>query len=173
MNHLSLGQSPFQGTHQRRKTMKISDKTKKEIEELYLYSGNKLKNVPEMMVLIEVADKSGKDKLFYDLQFAAKYLNGLGKILQSNVAITTQKKPGENGQEPPSSEEARGKIMAEYKANMVKFTNYLRDLLLDAEEEDRKAMEEKYLTLSRTAMVNLTTLIYDLSWLKRYLNSKR
>ncbi|HAX47800.1 MAG TPA: hypothetical protein DCX92_02325, partial [Bacteroidetes bacterium] len=70
-------------------------------------------------------------------------------------------------------EEARGKIMAEYKANMVKFTNYLRDLLLDAEEEDRKAMEEKYLTLSRTAMVNLTTLIYDLSWLKRYLNSKR
>ncbi|MBN8586275.1 MAG: hypothetical protein J0M37_14385 [Ignavibacteria bacterium] len=153
--------------------MKISDKTKKTIEELYIYSGNKLKNVIELMVLIELAEQSGKDKLFYDIQFAAKYLNGLGRILQSNVAITTQKKPGENGEEPPSAEEARAKIMGEYKANMIKFTNYLKDLLLDADEADRKEFEDKFLSLSRTSMVNLTTLIYDLSWLKRYLNSKR
>lgn len=153
--------------------MTISDKTKKTIEELYVYSGNKLKNVIEMMVLIEIADQSGKEKLFYDIQFAAKYLNGLGRILQSNVALTTQKKPGSNGVEPPTAEEAREKIMGEYKANMIKFTNYLKDLLLDADEADRKEIEEKYLSLSRTAMVNLTTLIYDLSWLKRYLNSKR
>lgn len=153
--------------------MKISDKTKKTIEELYIYSGNKLKNVIELMVLIELAEQSGKEKLFYDIQFAAKYLNGLGRILQSNVAITTQKKPGENGEEPPSAEEARAKIMGEYKANMIKFTNYLKDLLLDADEADRKEIEDKFLSLSRTSMVNLTTLIYDLSWLKRYLNSKR
>lgn len=153
--------------------MKISDKTKKTIEELYVYSGNKLKNVIELMVLIEIADQSGKDKLFYDIQFAAKYLNGLGRILQSNVALTTQKKPGSNGEEPPTADEAREKIMGEYKANMIKLTNYLKDLLLDADEADRKEIEEKYLSLSRTSMVNLTTLIYDLSWLKRYLNSKR
>lgn len=153
--------------------MKISDKTKKTIEELYIYSGNKLKNVIELMVLIELAEQSGKDKLFHDIQFAAKYLNGLGRILQSNVAITTQKKPGENGEEPPSAEEARAKIMGEYKANMIKFTNYLKDLLLDADEADRKEFEDKFLSLSRTSMVNLTSLIYDLSWLKRYLNSKR
>lgn len=153
--------------------MKISDNTKKTIEELYVYSGNKLKNVIEIMVLIEIAAQSGKDKLFHDIQFSAKYLNGLGKILQSNVALTTQKKPGTNGEESPTAEEAREKIMKEYKNNMVKFTNYLKDLLLDADEADRKEIEEKYLTLSRTAMVNLTTLIYDLSWLKRYLNSKR
>lgn len=125
------------------------------------------------MVLIEIADQSGKDKLFYDIQFAAKYLNGLGRILQSNVALTTQKKPGSNGEEPPTADEAREKIMGEYKANMIKLTNYLKDLLLDADEADRKEIEEKYLSLSRTSMVNLTTLIYDLSWLKRYLNSKR
>ncbi len=153
--------------------MKISDNTKKTIEELYIYSGNKLKNVIELMVLIEIAAQSGKDKLFYDIQFSAKYLNGLGKILQSNVALTTQKKPGSNGEELQTADEAREKIMKEYKNNMVKFTNYLKDLLLDADEADRKEIEDKYLTLSRTSMVNLTTLIYDLSWLKRYLNSKR
>ncbi|HWA06525.1 MAG TPA: hypothetical protein VG961_08255 [Ignavibacteria bacterium] len=153
--------------------MKISDNTKKTIEELYIYSGNKLRNVIELMVLIEIAAQSGKDKLFYDIQFSAKYLNGLGKILQSNVALTTQKKPGSNGEESQTADEAREKIMKEYKNNMVKFTNYLKDLLLDADEADRKEIEDKYLTLSRTSIVNLTTLIYDLSWLKRYLNSKR
>ncbi len=153
--------------------MKISNKTKKTVGELYEYSGNKLKNVPELMSLIELAETSKKDKLFYDIQFAAKYLNGLGKILQSNVALTAQKKPGSNGNPEPSAEEARIKIMGEYKANMIKFTSYLKDLLLEADEDTRKEIEEKYLTLSRTALVNLTTLIYDLSWLKRFNNSKR
>lgn len=153
--------------------MEISENTKKLVDELYIYSGNKLKNIHEMMLLIELAEISGKEKLFYDLQFSAKYLNGLGKILQSNVAITTQKKPGENGEPAPTAEEARAKIMGEFKTNMVKLTGYLKDMLLDADEADRKDIEEKYLTLSRTSMVNLTTLIYDLSWLKRYFNSKR
>ena len=153
--------------------MKISTKTKKIVDELYDYSGKKLKNVPELMNLIELAGVSEKDKLFYDLQFTAKYLNGLGKILQSNVSLTTHKKTGTNGNPEPSAEEARAKVMAEYKTNMMKFTNYLKDLLLEADDNTRKELEEKYLTLSRTAMVNLTTLIYDLSWLKRYYNSKR
>lgn len=153
--------------------MKISAKTKKIIEELYVYSGNKLKNVPELMELIELAGVSEKDKLFYDLQFTAKYLNGLGKILQSNAVLSAPKKPGTNGNPEPDADEARAKVMAEYKTNMMKFTNYLKDLMIDADETTRKEIEEKYLTLSRTAMINLTTLIYDLSWLKRYNNSKR
>lgn len=153
--------------------MKISTKTKKIVEELYEYSGNKLKNIPEISILIELADKSEKAKLFYDIQFTAKYLNGLGKILQSNVSLATQKKPGTNGNPEPNAEEARAKVMAEYKTNMLKFTGYLKDLLIDADEETRQTIEEKYLTLSRTAMVDLTTLVYDLSWLKRYYNSKR
>ena len=153
--------------------MKISSNTNKLIEELSQYSGGKLKNTSELAILVELAHNSGKDKLFYDIQFIAKYLNGLGKILQSNVAVTTQKKPGSNGEAPLSAEETREKIMGEYKANMIKLTNYLKDMLIDAEEADRREMEEKYLALSRTSMVNLTTLIYDLSWLKRYLNSMR
>lgn len=153
--------------------MKISSETRKLAEELAEYSGGKLKNQADIELLVELAKVSQKDKLFYDIQFSAKYLNGLGKILQSNAAITTQKKPGENGEPSPTAEEAREKIMGEFKTNMVKLTQYLKDLLLDADEADRKHIEEKYLTLSRTSMVNLTTLIYDLSWLKRYYNSKR
>jgi hypothetical protein len=153
--------------------MKTSTKTKKIVEELHGYSGNKLKNIPELEILIELAEVSEKIKLFYDIQFTAKYLNGLGKILQSNVSLTTEKKPGTNGEPAPTAEEARAKVMGEYKTNMMKFTNYLKDILLEADEATRSTIEEKYLALSRTSMVNLTTLIYDLSWLKRYYNSKR
>ncbi|MBE2218876.1 MAG: hypothetical protein IAE90_11760 [Ignavibacteria bacterium] len=153
--------------------MKISSNTSKLIEELSHYSSSKLKNIPELSLLVELAENSKKDKLFHDIQFTAKYLNGLGKILQSNVALNTQKKPGSNGEVPPTAEEAREKIMGEYKANIIKFTNYLKDLIIDADDTDRKEIEEKYLALSRSSMVNLTTLIYDLSWLKRFLNSKR
>ena len=156
-----------------RNKMKISSNTKKTVAELTEYSNGKLKNASDIETLIELSALSGKDKLFYDIQFAAKYLNGLGKILQSNVAITTQKKPGENGEAPPSAEEAREKIMGEYKSNMIRLSNYLADLLIDADEEVKTDFRAKYLSMNRTSLVNMTGLIYDLSWLKRYYNSKR
>ena len=153
--------------------MKISPKTKKLVDKLNEYSGGKLKNIKELSCLIEIAEVSGKDKLFYDIQFAAKYLNGLGKILQSNVSLTPNKNTGGNGTPPPSAEEARAKIMEEYKNNMTKLTSYLSELLSDADSDIKKEIEEKFLSLTRTSLVNLTTLVYDLSWLKRYNNSRR
>lgn len=153
--------------------MKISDETTSLVNDLIGFSGSKIKNPDVVAALIQLSRNSGKDKLFYDLQFSAKYLNGLGKILQSNVAVTTQKKPGENGGPMPTAEEARLKVMNEYKSNIVRFQNYLKDILIEADETDRNELEGKFLTLNRTAMANLTTLIYDLSWLKKYFNSKR
>jgi hypothetical protein len=153
--------------------MKISGKSKDILTELREYSGGKIKNESDLLALIELAAVSDKDKLFYDIQFTAKYLNGLGKILQTNVSLSSNKKPGSNGGPAPNADEAREKVMKEYKDNMMKFTAYLKDLLLDADAETRSVFDEKYLALNRSALVNLTTLIYDLSWLKRYYNSKR
>lgn len=153
--------------------MKISDETTSLVNDLIEFSGSKIKNPDVVAALIQISANSSKEKLFYDLQFSAKYLNGLGKILQSNVAVTTQKKPGENGGPMPTAEEARLKVMNEYKSNIVRFQNYLKDILIEADETDKAELEEEFLALNRTAMANLTTLIYDLSWLKKYYNSKR
>lgn len=164
--------------------MKVSQKTKDLISELNKFSGSKLKNTDELEYLVELAKTSHKDKLFFDIQFTAKYLNGLGKILKTGVAAATNKNGNGHatgrrldslsGQGKPStSEEAGEKIMKEYQDNIVKLTNYLKDLLLDADESVTIEFENKYLSLSRTSLVNLTTLIYDLSWLKKYYNSKR
>jgi hypothetical protein len=56
---------------------------------------------------------------------------------------------------------------------MLKLSNYLKDLLLEADESVKSDLEKKYLSLSRESMTNLTALIYDLSWLKKLNNSKR
>lgn len=152
--------------------MKLSAKTKETLAGLDEFSGNKIKNPYELSVLIELSAASHKEILFESIQFTAKYLNGLTKILQSNISL--QPKTQNGGSEPkPNPTEAREKIMEEYKKNIVKFSNYLKDLLLEAGDPEKDEIEEKYLALNRTAMVNLTSLIYDLSWLKKYHNTKR
>jgi len=152
--------------------MKISDKTQEKMLELNEFSGSKIKNIQDVSYLIEITDISKQNKLFYDIQFAAKYLNGLGKILQGNIAISTDKNSNGSGKTPESFE-VKEKIKEEFKKNMKKITDDLKKLIAYSDETFRAEFENKYLTLSRTSLQNLTTLIYDLSWLKKYNNSKR
>jgi hypothetical protein len=153
--------------------MDISKKTRSVIEELDKFSGSKIQNRNELSILIELSDTSGKDKLFYDIQFVSKYLNGLGKILKTGISLPAGKSTNGNEDSRVSPDEAKEKIMTEYKDHMIKLTNYLNDLLIDADESVKSEITAKYLSLSRTSLVNLTTLVYDLSWLKKYYNSKR
>lgn len=153
--------------------MEISKKTRNVIEELDKFSGSKIQNLEELSILIELSDTSGKDKLFYDIQFVSKYLNGLGKILKTGISLPAGKSTNGNEDSRVSPDDAKEKIMTEYKSHMLKLTNYLNDLLIDADERVKSEITAKYLSLSRTSLVNLTTLVYDLSWLKKYYNSKR
>ena len=66
--------------------MKLSENTVNLILEIKEYSGNKLKNEADVSLLIECASSNEKKELFDDMIFTAKYLNGLGKILHSNMA---------------------------------------------------------------------------------------
>ena len=148
--------------------MENSGKIQDLIAELNEFSGSKIKNIPDLSYLIELSKLQGKEQLFNDIQFSAKYLNGLTKILQSNAGAAQGK-----NQPQTTPEEAREKILQEYKKELIKFTGFIKDLLTDAPEVIKAGMEERYLTLNRTSMVNLTSLIYDLSWLKKLNNSKR
>lgn len=155
------------------KKLYISKNTEDLIAELQDYSNNKLNNPDDLKFLIELCSISQKELMFNEILFTAKYLNGLGKILQSNITLTLKNNSEENGDPQPTAEQAMEKIKGEYKTNIIKLTNYLKDIILDANEGEKIVFEEKYLALTRTSMVNLTSLIYDLSWLKRYNNSKR
>lgn len=148
--------------------MNISQNTNDILLELNEFSGSKLKNIPDLSLIIEIA--SADEKLFYDLQFSAKYVNGLSHILQKNISISQNM----NGfSVAAADDEAKEKISKEFKDNILKFCDLLRKVLKYADKETKNSLELKYLSLTRESMLNLNTLIYDLSWLKKYNNSKR
>jgi hypothetical protein len=149
--------------------LKITSQTEKVIAEINEFSGGRLKNIRELSVLFEsaVTDESLWDT-FYQMQFIAKYLNGLGKILESNVQFT-----GRNTQASIDPEQARKNIMQEYRENLILFTDLLRKLIRETDDEFRAEMEKNYLSLNTGSVANINSLIYDLSWMKKYYNSKK
>ena len=155
--------------------MKISAETQDLMIELNDFSGHKLKNIDDLSYINEIALLSGNVKIYYDLQFSAKYVNGLSKILQDNLSSGL---PGDGSSRLGeragiSQEDAAEKIKNEFKTNILKFTELLKELLMHADKETRTEFEKKYLSLTKESMLNLNTLIYDLSWLKKYNNSRR
>jgi len=150
--------------------LKLSENTANIILEIKEYSGNKLKNEADVSLLLECTESEEKQKLFDDMIFTAKYLNGLGKILHSNMAGTRQTNGNEDSKMDENAEE---KIMNEFRQNMLKFTSQLSDISAGITGDDKRAFSEKYLSMNSSSLVNLTNLIYDLSWVKKYMNSKR
>lgn len=150
--------------------MGISEKTAELVSAIKEFSGSRLKNENDLSVLIESAQTGGNQELFSDLIFTAKYLNGLGKILHSNISTAIEGKPeGEN----KLDENAEEKIRNEFSQNVIKLSKQISKLISGMKSEDKKNFEEKYLAMSRASLVNLTNLIYDLSWVKQYFNSKK
>jgi len=149
--------------------LKITSQTEKVIAEINEFSGGRLKNIRELSVLFESAvTNESLWNTFYQMQFIAKYLSGLGKILESNVQFT-----GRNTQVSIDPEEARKNIMQEYRENLILFTDLLRKLIRETDDEFKAEMEKNYLSLNTGSVANINSLIYDLSWMKRYYNSKK
>jgi hypothetical protein len=150
--------------------MKISRSTSDIILELRDFSGNKLHNINDVSFLLESSAASKRDKLFEDMIFTAKYINGLGKILRDHMTESS----GTNGasETHKNADESMDKIRNEFKDHMKKFTLQLTALIKDSDETERKEFEEKYLSMNQQSIVNLTTLIYDLSWMKKFWNRK-
>ncbi len=149
--------------------MKISENTTQIILNIKKFSGSKLKNDRDVSILIEASSERDKKKLFEDTVFTAKYLNGLGKILHSNHSAAPEAKT--NGS--IIDENAEEKIKNEFKQNMLKLNSQISDIITNVPDEDKKSFENKYLAMNRTSLINLTSLIYDLSWVKKYLNSMK
>jgi hypothetical protein len=150
----------------------ISEKTHDLILKLNEFSGSKIKNLQELSYLVETAETTKHYKLFDDIQFTAKYLNGLGKILQGNITVPANKSSNGNTDTHPDIE-AKEKIKEEFRKNMMKISDGLRSLIVHSDKSFKKEFESKYLSLTKESVRNLTTLIYDLSWLKKYYNTKR
>lgn len=145
--------------------MKISESTNDFIFELNEFSKNKVKNIYEVSCLIELSAGEENSRNFKDIIFTAKYLNGLGKVLHQSITSPS-------GEDKNVKLNSADKVREEYKNNITHFTDQLNLYLQNADADFKKEFENKFLSLNRTSLVNLTTLIYDLSWVKMFYNSK-
>jgi len=152
--------------------MELSRKTEELVNALQQFSGNKIKNETDLSFLIEISALPGQKEVFKDIQFTAKYLNGLGKVLHTNISTSAATNAKENGK-PVTSEDAKLKIMKEFETHIRKLSELLKTFVAKTEEKERTDFEDKYLGMNRGSLQNLTTLIYDLSWLKSYNNRKK
>lgn len=150
--------------------MEISENTAVLVREIIEFSGGKLKNENDVSVLIESAQARENEELFNDIIFTAKYLNGLGKILHSNISTALESKPGGENKLDENAEE---KIRNEFSQNVMKLSKQISKLISGMTTADKKEFGDKYLAMNRPSLVNLTNLIYDLSWVKQYFNSKK
>ena len=154
--------------------MLVSPETQNLISELNKFSNSKIKNLNDLELLVEASKTSGKEKLFDDIIFSAKYLNGLGRILQVGFNGGVRQGVNLNGsKKEPISDDALDKIRNEYKQNLKKISNSLKDLIQSLEESECTEFTAKYLSLTRESMVNLSRLIYDLTWLKTFKNKRK
>jgi hypothetical protein len=147
--------------------MEISEKTLDFVFDIKDFSGSKIKNEKDIAVLIECSSAPGKQKLLDDAIFTAKYLNGLGKILHSNMSAIAK------AEKEKIEENAEEKIKNEFKQNLMTLRTQIREIIDEAPAEDKNYFEQKYIIMNQQSMINLTTLIYDLAWVKKYINSIR
>lgn len=151
--------------------MKISQQTLDIIVHINEFANNKLKNINDVSLLLESSNNNDNGKqLFKDFIFTAKYLNGLGKIMMNNMSGNSMTQVKE--EEKAVIESSADKVREEYKKNLEKFISQINFLISGINEIEKKSFSERYLNMTRTSLVNLTSLIYDLSWVKKYYNEK-
>lgn len=129
------------------------------VNEVEKFSGTSLNKKAELLRIYEESIKSGKEKVFGDLAFTAKYLRGLMRVLQNSS----------NNPQVDSLE----KIKADFSSNIKKVIEQVKDIISDSDEDLQKHFEENYFEMSQEGLTNLNELLADLEWTKMYLNDQK
>jgi len=130
--------------------MQYSTNTINIFQKINTFSRFGITNKNDILTLLETSD----EKVFHEIIFTAKFLNGLLNILKGEKA-TNQEKQG---------------LMPEYTKNIAELTDKIKEALNNSPEE-LKHFENSYLELNPISMQNYTSLISDLANCKDYFNS--
>ena len=120
------------------------------------FSNFKLKRRDDLQIIFTEGVKEENNRLFEDLVFTAKYVQGLMKVM----------KMGQENSEVKSLEH----VKIDLAKNMKKVVNQIREILSGSSQSDKNYIEDNFLQMNPDAFKNLNELLYDLDWTKRYLN---
>ena len=134
----------------------MKEKTKKLIDEIEEYSGNNLRRKEDLTTLIQAGYSNDQEELIEEICFTSKYIQGLFRVLQrasGNHEIQNI-----------------NQIKNDLSLNLEKVKKMIGEILTNTNDPAREYFSENYLRMSQTSLLNLTELINDFEWMKKYLN---
>lgn len=126
------------------------------VEEIEIYSSNQLKRKDDLSILIELGFSNNQKELIEDISFTAKYVQGLFRVLEKTAGNPEILNTGQ--------------IKADLSDNIEKVKEKIEQIIISADDSVKEYFRETYLQLSQTSLFNLTELMNDLEWTKKYLN---
>jgi len=129
------------------------------VEEINVFSEQKLKRKDDLKILLEMSFKNEKSALLENLLFTAKYIRGLERVL----------KKGSMNPEISNIEQ----IKQDYTNNIKKLIDQIKELISFADTEVNSYFEEKYFKLTQEGFQSLSELLEDLEWTKMYFNRQK
>jgi len=124
-----------------------------EVEKFYNQS---LKKKDHLNIIFNVCNKDNKLDKFESLSFTGKYVNGLFKVLQNSPGL-------------PEVESVEH-IKKDLSENIEKVTSLLKEITFAMNDKEKTLIEESYLQINQTSLVNIKQLVEDLDIIKKYLN---
>ena len=129
------------------------------IDEIDEFSQHKLNKKTDLKTLYCQSIKDGKEKTFEELSFTAKYVDGLMRVL----------KTGTSNPDVKSLEHIR----RDFTHNMQKIVDHMKEIISNADETIKIYFEKTYFDMSHQGMQNLTLILSDLEWAKKYFNLQK
>jgi hypothetical protein len=129
------------------------------IEEIDNFSQHRLNKKTDLKTLYSLSLMEDKGKTFEELSFTAKYAEGLMRVL----------KTGTSNPEVKSLEHIR----KDFIHNMQKIVDQMKEIVANADEQIKRYFEITYFDMSQQGMQNLTLILSDLEWSKKYFNIQK
>jgi hypothetical protein len=129
------------------------------IDEIEEFSENKLNKKTDLKTLYSLSITADKGKTFDDLSFTAKYAEGLMRVLKTGI----------NNPDVKSLEH----IKKDFTHNMQKIVDQMKQIVSNADEQIKRYFEITYFDMSQQGMQNLTLILSDLEWAKKYFNMQK
>jgi hypothetical protein len=125
-------------------------------DEVEKFSKHSLNRKAEMIVIYDAAIDSNQLNIFRELCFTAKYLVGMLRVLKNG------------GNNPQIS--GLEHVKKDFSANLTKAIEQIRQIIVGANESQKKYFEDEFFVRSQSGLNNLNELLADLESAKLYLN---
>ncbi len=126
------------------------------LDDVEKFSHQSLKRKDDLSILVKAYAQNRKIEDFENLSFTGKYVNGLFTVLKNSVNI-------------PEVENI-DHIKKDLSENIEKVISHLKEITFKMDDDEKKIIEENYLTLNQNCLQNLQHLVKDLDYIKKYLN---